>query len=226
MKQTAIDIRLERDERYVAAKARYTELQTELNALERQRDDVQAGIGSLTSGARDRIDQEATALLSGTPGPENLNRATLTKTLNELMHRLAVLRSAVEMQKGIVADLRGVVGMAIATDLLPQHKANVARVAETLIQLSAALEAEAKLRDDLFVNDVPYSAVIRPMALPGVGRLSDNQSRSFRYLLECETYGFVKAADLPDVVRAQIPPPAKPMPAQALAVDPDGWVNA
>lgn len=68
--QTAIDVRLERDPRYVSAKARYTELKSELDALERQRDEVQSGIGSLKNIHSDLISEEAMALLSSVPTPD------------------------------------------------------------------------------------------------------------------------------------------------------------
>lgn len=220
-----IDIRLERDPRYVAAKARYTELTAELSTLEREQNDVQAGLSALATSARDRINTEAEALVSGAPDPApHLSRATLTSTLDKLAHRLAVVRSAIVMQRQIMDDLRAEVGKAIATDLLPQHRANVKAVAAAAIQLSAAMETEAALRTALYDNNVPDCGILRPMTLPGVGLLRDNQSRIFRFLLECHAYGFVKAADLPDVVRAQIPPPAKPAPALAVA-EADGWLG-
>ena len=221
-----IDIRLERDPRYVEAVVRYTDLKTELDTLNRQCNDVFAGLNSLGAIVRDKIEQEAAAMLSGAPDPANPNRETLTRTLAELTHRLAVVSKAVEMQKAMVAELRAEVGKAIATDLLPQHRANVQAVAAAAIQLASAMEAEAALRVSLFDNNVPDCGILRPMTMPGVGLLRDNQSRIFRFLLECESYGFVKAADLPDVVRTQIPPRAKPTPALAPAGDGDGWVNA
>lgn len=223
-KTTSIDIRPERDPRYTAAKARYTELKRELDALERQRDDVQTGIGSLASRARDQIAEEATLMLSGTPAPDpaNLKREALIKTLDDLTHRLAVLRAAVAMQRDIVGKLLGEVSNAIARDMLPRHRANVGAVVEALLQLNAALEAEADLRETLNENNVSYMSVMRPMPISGFGTLRDNQGRIFRYLLECHEYGFVAAPDLPDVVRDQIPPPVKSA-LNLVARSNDGW---
>ena len=226
-KTTSIDMRLEREPRYTAATARYTELRTELDSLERQRDAVQAGIGSLASRARDQIAEEATLMLSGTPAPDpaNLKREALIKTLDDLTHRLAVLRAAVAMQQNIVGKLRSEVSNAIARDMLPQHRANVGAVVDALLQLNAALEAEADLRETLNENNVSYISVMRPMPISGFGTLRDSQGRIFRYLLECHEYGFVAASDLPDVVRDKIPPPAKPA-SKPVARSNDGWFGA
>ena len=211
-----IDIRLERDPNFSAAKARFTELQKELTALERQRDNAESGIGSQTSGARDRVAEEATALLSGAPAAANPNREALMKTLDELTHRLAVLRSAVELQRGIVSKLRAEVGKAIATDLLPQHRANAQAVARAVFQLNAALEVEHDLRETLNQNGVPYSSCIRPMPFPGFGLLRDPTSRAAAYLLEAYEYAFITPAELPDNLKPfAAAKKRKPMPSAA-----------
>lgn len=224
---TKIDIRLERDPRYTAAVEHYTKLKLELDALERKRDEVQSGLNSLADHARNRITEEATALLSGGTIAAGLNRGALTQTLGELTHEIIVLREAVSMQQNIVSELRSVVGKGIATDLLPQHRANVAALAKAAIEMNIAMEREDALRRALHDTNVPDCGILRPMTMPGVGFLRDNQSRIFRFLLECEQYGFVQASDLPDIVRAQIPPKAKATPSTvARRINADGWVNA
>lgn len=220
-----IDIHLERDPRFAAAKAKLYELQSEVSTLEGQRNDADAGLSSMVVSHASRIELEASALLTGGPAfvPE---RERLTRTLTELTHRLAVVRQAVVMQRQIVDELRGEVGRQIATDLLPQHRANVAAVVKAALQLNVAVEAEQSLRDTLNANDVPYTSVIRAMPLNGFllrGGLLDGQGRLCRYLLECEREGFCSASALPDVVRAQIPPKAKPTPPAPAVADSGGW---
>jgi hypothetical protein len=225
--KTQIDIRLERDPRYVAAKTRYTELQHELNALEIQLSDTLTNLNSINSVVHDRIAEEAKALLSGGQYAAKSSRDLLTKTLSELNHKIRVLREAVSMQKNIVSELAADVGKQIATALLPEHKANVSAVIVAVLKLAEALEDESALYQALFDSCVPTCGVLRPMPFTGVGLLRDSQSRITRYLLECEEYGFVRAADLPDVVRAQIPPKAKPVPVQAArGANADGWLHA
>ena len=220
------DTKLERDPRFVAARVRCTELQTELTALERRRDDVESGIGSLPN-HRDRIGDEAEALLSGGNAAAILKRDELVKNLDELTHRLAVLREATSRQKAIVSTLRAEVGAAIATDLSPMHRANVAAVVKAVLQLNAAAEAEHDLRESLYQNDVPYSSCITPMAFPGFGLLRDPYSRASVFLLDCVEHGFLSVSELP----ANLQPYGhaklhKPAPAVVSAGDSDGWAAA
>lgn len=225
--KTTVDIRLERDPRYVAAQNRYTQLQQELSALEGDRDRALAGLNSIGTVAQDRITEEAQALLSGEQLQTTSNRDTLLKTYSELMHKMRVLREAISMQKSIVQSLAAEIGNEIATTLLPQHMANVAAVAKAALQLSSAIEAEADLRNELIAKGIPFTAVLRPMVFTGVGLVGDSQSRLVRYLLECEEYGFVQASALPDVVRRHILPKAKHAAPQALRrTNVDGWLHA
>lgn len=226
-----VDIRLERDPRYVAAKARYTELTAELSTLEREQNDAQAGLSALATSARDRINTEAEALVSGAPDPApHLSRATLTSTLDKLAHRLAVVRSAIVKQRQIMDDLRAEVGKQISLDLLPTHRANVQAVVKAVLQLNAALEAEADLRTRLYDNNVPDCGVLRPMPFPGFGLLREPYSRVAGFVIEAYEHEFITLADVPDKLkewaRAR---KAKPMPAQAPAVaarDPADWVTS
>ncbi len=222
-----IDIRLERDPRYVAATAKLTELKTELNALERQQNDVLSGLNSMGSIHRDKIEQEAAAMLSDTPAQENPNRETLTRTLNELTHRLAVVRKAVEMQLAMVAELRAEVGKAIATDLLPQHLAIVTRIAEAVLQLDSVLQEEHSLRDALYENNVPYSAVLRSTQFPGFGSLRSPSSRVAGFILSLYEDDLIPLSKIPEKLipwakakKHRDPPASTPaMP----AADADGW---
>lgn len=219
------NITLDRDPRYTAARDRYTELQKELSGLDNQLNVAYGGLGSLTE-PRDIIRDEASALLSGaTPAPAS-DRSAIIRTIDELTHRIAVLRQAVTMQKSIVDNLRAEVGTAIARDLLPQHSANVAAVIDAAITLSTALQAEQELRDTLTELGIPFSSVLRAMPIPGFN-LRDDQSRLSHYLLECYEYGLVKSGDLPDVVRERLPKKVKQTPKPAANVaNSEGWLAA
>lgn len=193
-----IDIRLERDPRYVAATVYYTKLQAECGALERQRDEVLANLNSLGDIHRTQIEQEATALLSGDTAPTILGRGELAKTFDQLTHRVAVLRQAVSMQKAVVEKLRGVVGTAIATDLLPQHRAIVTRIADAVFELNSALEAEHDLRDALYERNVPYSAVLRSTQFPGFGSLRSPSSRVSGFILSLYEDDLIPLSKIPE----------------------------
>jgi len=222
-----VDTRLERDPRYAVAKARYAELNAELNALQGARDEAQTGLSSLVPGVRNLIDVEAAAMLTGTPAPDlaHLKRERMAASLDDLTHKLAVHRSAVDMQKRIVDQLRGEVSNAICRDSLPQHRANVAGVIEAALALCTALEQERELRDSLEDAGVLHSGSIRPMPIGGFGRLADDQSRISKFLLECHQFGFIDAADLPDVIRDRIPSKAKAQPAPVARRN-DGWLQS
>lgn len=225
---TKIDIRLERDPRYAAAKAKLFELQSEVTALDRQRNDADAGLASTIVTHSDRIASEASALLSG--GPVFVPaREALIRTLTELTHRLAVVSQAVVMQRQIVDELRGEVGKAIAIDLLPQHKANVAAVFKALIQLNAVAQVHFDLCDSLNQNNVPSSGYIRPMPIPGLGLLSDQYSRASTFVLEAYEYDFITFSEVPDNLKewakAKKSKPVRVAQAPAVA-NADGWLNA
>lgn len=228
-KYKGIDIRLERDPRYAAAKLRLGELQLERNTLQQEAEKVERGLGSLMIDAGDNRKREAEALLVGgeSHGAVYQQREMLTNTLSEVRHKIAVLYEAIEMQRKIVAELAAEVSGAIARDLVPHHRANVVAVFDALLQLNTALEAEDDLRDSLYEQGVMYSGFIRPM--PFTGTLKDGNSRIMHYMKECYEYGFIERKQLPDVVLDRIPkrePAPAVRPAAAIRRDPAEWTPA
>jgi hypothetical protein len=226
--QIEIDIRLERCPNYVKAKIRFTELQAELNCLDRQRDEIQTGISSLKNSHSDLIAEEAMSMLSGVPAadPSILRREEMVKTFEQLSRRIAVLRQAVALQRNILESARHEVGSEISLELLPQHRDNVSAVIEAAIRLSTALQAEAELRNILTERGIPFSSVIRAMPIHGFD-LADGQSRLSRYLLECYEHALIGAGDLPDVVRDRLPPKVKSTPKPiARQANNEGWLLA
>jgi len=227
-KSVNIDIRLERDPRYLAATARLTELKIELSTLEREKQDVLAGLSALTpQNNLDLVNLEAQALVTGSTAPDltHLKRETMTKSLADMDYRISVHFSALEMQRGIVGQLRTEISRAICGDLLPQHKANVANIVTAALQLSVALQAQMELRDDLEAAGVEFSSLLRQMPINGFD-LRDSQSKLSHYMLECHEYGFIAKADLPDIVRDRIPKPSKPIKSEPVALNTDGWLAA
>lgn len=224
MKQ--IDMRLERDPRYLAAKNRLAELQGEARAIEVKRDNITADISAQGAAvASTQIQKEATAMLAGGVSVAQQRREAMHQELGDVAHQLAVVRAAINMQRDIVTRLADEVSREIATDVLPLHHANVRAVAAALLDLNTALEAEAELRDVLRENGVMYSGVIRPMPVTGVGTLRDDQGKTMRYLLECFEYGFLADHELPDVVRSKIVVKIKKIAPEKPAAprNNDGW---
>ncbi len=222
-----IDTTLERDRTYVEASERFVELQVELSNLEKQRSEILSGLESLASNRQRVIQDEAAALLSGATldAGKVARRDALTRNLEELSHRIAVLREAETMQRSIVANERTRVSREVCAELAPRHAANVAAVARAALALAEAVAAEAALRDELTEHGIAFAGHLRAMPINGF-KLRDSQSRLTRYLLECHEYGFLTASELPDVVRKHIPPKAKPASlAQAATAAMDGWTG-
>jgi hypothetical protein len=200
-----IDIRLERDPRYAASKARLGELGGQLAALEKDKADLVAGLNSIGHQAVDAIRAEAQALLSGSQASDVINREKLTRNLEQMTHRIAVLRQAVELQRQIVDDLAGEVSRAICADLLPAYEANVRAVIAAALLLAEQCRIERQLRSDLQSNGVQFTSMLRPMVLSGFD-LTDVNSRLSRFLLEAVQFHFMQAQELPESLREHVPP--------------------
>ena len=225
MKYQKIDINLARDPRYAAAQARLAELQLEAGVIEQKRSDLYAAIAQqATSDRAKSLTHEAEALISGA---EIVARVDLHAQLSDAGHRLAVVREAIRLQRDVLTSLQGEISAAISRDLLPKHVENVRHVVDAALALETALAAEAELRDLLHENGVHYSSAIRPMPIPGFGRLSDDQSRISRYLVECVEFGFMRSDELPDIVRDRLPKKASAVAQGAVGQRPnDGWQSA
>jgi hypothetical protein len=222
-----IDTRLERDPRYAEAKARLDELQHQTAAAERERTELIAGLGALAAQrAADTIKAEARALIAGTIATEAKQREVLTASLEQVEHRLAVLREAVYMQRQTVGALANEVSQAICADLRPKHIAHVQAIIAAARTLAECCAAESALREELTSNGVTYSGYLRPMPVRGFD-VTDANSTVSRFLLEAVQFGFLDASDLPPPLQELVPPPATqqptPKPKRSGVL---GWANA
>jgi len=225
------DIRLERDQRYVTATAKLTELKSELNALEQQRNDRQTNLAGIKDDERtSALDMAAKALLSEgvtIESPAQIKEVIL-KSIEELGHRIAVLRRACELQKSTVGELTAEIGKQISLELMPTHAENVRKVIAVLLVLDEAIGAESDLRDTCKERGIPISAHIRAMPVHSIGRLKDENSRLSAYIKEAVEFGMIDAADVPAIVRDRLPPPPKPAakPAGRSKAQAEGWLAA
>tara|TARA_R110002167_G_scaffold344363_1_gene553693 strand:- start:31945 stop:32616 length:672 start_codon:yes stop_codon:yes gene_type:complete len=219
-----IDTKLTRDPRYVEALEKLTRLKTERDLRQKQIDEANTGLSSLPT-IRERIVDEAQALCADRDS-NAVKREELIRNLDELRHKLAVLREAVTQQQTYIETLRTAIGKQIATDLLPRHRELVLQIKEAALLLSKAVMAETDLRTELSDNSVPYSAVIRPMPMRGFD-LRDSQSAIVRYLIEALQHGYIEMKDLPVVVRPLVPSMASAPDSKApKRRQADGWLNA
>jgi hypothetical protein len=231
MKLKDSDIRLERDARYVTAAAKLTELKSELNTLEQQRIGQQSHLADVKDdGQQSALDMAAKALLSEDITIESPTQVkdVIRKSIEDLDHRIAVLRRACELQKSTVGALTAEIGKQISLELKPAHAENVRKVIAALLVLDEAIGAESDLRDTCNERGIPISAHIRAMPVHSIGRLKDENSRLSAYIREAVEFGMIDAADVPAIVRDRLPPPPKPAakPAGRSKAQAEGWLAA
>jgi len=197
--KSSVDKRLERDPRYAVAKARLTELNSQLATAEKVRAELLDTLGSLAAGrAADAIANEAQALLSGARAQEAVRREELTQTLGGVEHQIAVVRQAIAMQRDdIVAKLKSEVSRAICEDVKPHRHAILRKMAAAAMALAEICREERELREELIDNDVLFSATLRPMFIRGFDP-RDNQSLLSRFLLELVENDVLSVGELPE----------------------------
>lgn len=226
-----IDIRLQRDPRYVAAEAKLTELKITLNDLERAKDAELAILNGTTSYKKRQSPIEFAAQQMIYTGamvaiPESADIVS-RKKYEELSDKVSVLRLAVQMQRDAIARLRAEISEKICRELLPLHIKNVKGIVDALLVLNEALEQESDLRASCVHEDVWRDHIIRSMSVPALGLLRDENSRISRYMREAVEFGFVDAADMPEAVRKHLPKKANPVTRLVQKLkDNDGWVGA
>lgn len=207
MKAKQVDVRLTRDPRYVEAQARLTTLQTEFNQLDAMYSQAMTGLSQLPSQS-DLISDEAAALLNGGQAQAPA-RAVILKTIEDLHHRRTVIRRAIEMQRAHIEKLTDEVSKQIASELLPRHRENLVGMIDAALKLAEFVDAEQDLFEELHQNGVRWSVVLRPFRLAGI-TVRDTQSQLSRLLFDAELHGYIKASDLPAILRPHIPSRAKP----------------
>lgn len=221
-----VNTKLTRDQRYIDAQTRLTELKTERDALDRQRDEAQTGLSKYPS-ASDLLSREAAELLDG-PTEPTIRRGEFLKTLEQTTHRLHVVREAIEIQRRRISDITQEVSKVICLELEPEHRLRVSEVAAAVLELAKAVQREWDLREELNMNGVQYSAVLRPMTLPGF-LLTDPNGAAARYLIDAAQHNYIPVNSLPDAYRKWLPPVQKASGRKGpdrQPVSTDGWAAA
>lgn len=225
-----INISLERDGRYVAAKGKLIELQHELKRLENERSNSLAQINQKNldnKHHKSRLDLQAESLLdNGSDSSIPISANAARQTYSQLTEKIIVVMHAITIQRARLADLTDEISKEIALECLPEHQANVAAIVGALLKLESALAAESKLRDDLYGNGIAYQSYIRPMPLRGIGLLSDHQSAVSRYLLECLENGFIAKRDIPESLHKYIPSRGDEKKSKPITEKISEWANA
>lgn len=185
------EVSLMDDDDYRRAGERLQELHQQRDDLERRRQQALSGLHE--AGPSVELAARAERLLADgvLPLPTDAEIARLRGDLVTLTDQLAVVRQAIELQRGVVQRERVRVSAAICQRLRPQHRAIVLRIATALEDLGAALEAERTFREALNDADVIYGHELRPMPIPALGLLSEPHSALSRWLAEAREAGLL-----------------------------------
>ncbi len=144
--------------------------------------------GALREERPDSLTAEALAELDGIEHLRAQNNGAQVAELQRVEH---VLEKTIELQRGRIAGLQGRLSAIVCAPLVPEHKALVKGIADAVIALAEACEAESALRYRLEQADVFYSPYLRPMPYRRCGMLSDLNSDAARYLRECREFHFL-----------------------------------
>jgi len=119
--------------------------------------------------------------------------AGLRAQVGDVMTEAQVVEKALEMARARVGAARAQASRKMGDELRPEHGAAVQRIVETLRTLSAALEAEKGLRDNLKANG--YAEGCLPAHGYRDADLSDPCSQSSYFLRGAAAAGYLERAD-------------------------------
>ncbi len=220
-------VNLNDDPRFLEASTLLEKLKSELKAVE---DLVDKNYLALSEPAvrRSKIEEQAHAMLAGQSDAALKDSAEASRIRAELESaqlKRPALHRAIEIQRQTVENIRGELHTKICRELAPKHAELVRTIVKRLIDLDAALTAEADLRDEIFDGTGLHG--LTPMPVGNLGLLRYEYSTSANYLIECATRGFLKKSELPEHLRGRVPvyESAKPH-QQPRAADSDGWLHA
>jgi hypothetical protein len=216
------------DQRFSEATALLEKLKADLMAVEKQLDEDLSALSVASAARRNRIDEQAHAMLAGQPHAEinaSAEAARIRADIEAAQLKRPALHRAIELQRQVVEQLRGELHAKICRDLAPKHIEIVREIVKRLIDLDAALMAEADLREEIF--HVTGLHGLTPMMVGNIGLLRDEYSGSAHYLIECANRGYLKKSELPERLRGRVPSQDHPAPTvQKRRADPDGWIHA
>ncbi len=151
----------------------------------------QAELSKAGSEREERPDSLTAEALAELDGIEHLRAQNNGAQVAELQRVEHVLEKTIELQRGRIAGLQGRLSAIVCAPLVPEHKALVKGIADAVIALAEACEAESALRYRLEQADVFYSPYLRPMPYRRCGSLKDLNSDASQYLKECVEFGFL-----------------------------------
>lgn len=176
------------------ATAKKVEMQLELHRLETQLANADH------RPAHNKLEMAAKALLAG-EGIPKMREPVPDTELEEKLHRVHVLRRAIELHAGEIQHLESSLSREICTELKPQYRAIIADVLAALHTLYVATAKEQDFRRALIEENIALGAVIQPIPCKSLGDVGDVNSFIRRFYSEAqECYG-VKHKALDDLIK-------------------------
>jgi len=219
-------INLNDDPKFAEASTLLEKLKAELKAVEELVDKNYLAL-SEPAVRRSKIEEQAHAMLAGQSDAALKDSAEASRIRAELeaaQLKRPALHRAIEIQRQTVEDIRAELHKKICRELAPKHAELVRTIVKRLIDLDAALTAEADLRDEIFQGTGLHG--LTSMYVGNLGLLRNEYSVTSHYLIECVKRGYLKKSELPEHLRDFVPS-QQPAPAiQKRQADPDGWLNA
>ena len=153
--RAGLEVSLSFDETYVAESAKLEDLRRRLQSAEDELRDMNQKAADLQSRALD-VAAEAVLAGKGVSSTDQPDRKAVQRQVD-------VLRRAVAMQEGIVRAARSHASAALCERLRPTYLRMVSDIAEALISLGNAIEAEVDFRRRLQAEEVQFAGVLLPM---------------------------------------------------------------
>lgn len=219
-------INLNDDPKFAEASTLLEKLKGELKEIE---DLIDKNISALSETAvrRSKIEEHAHALLAGQSDAAlkaSAEASRIRADLESAQIKRPALHRAIEIQRQVVENIRGELHAKICRELAPKHAELVREIVKCLIDLDAALTAEADLRDEIFLGTGLHG--LTSMMVGNLGLLRDEYSGTANYLIECAKRGYLKKPELPEHLRGHVPSQQPTPTVQKRQADPDGWLHA
>ncbi len=220
-------INLNDDPNFAEASALLEKLKAELKEVENLIDENLTSLSAVQAARRNRIDEQAHAMLAGQSGAAldaSAEAARIRADIEAAQLKRPALHRAIEIQRQNVENIRGELHAKICRDMAPKHAELVRGIVKRLIDLDVALTAEADLRDEIFQGTGLHG--LTPMYVGNLGLLRSEYSVTSNYLIECVKQGYLKKSELPEHLRSSVPSQEPAPKVHIHRADPDGWLHA
>lgn len=183
---------------YAAAAKRLADLHEQLARAEQESTDVLTQILQQRAGYAAAVDARAEAIAGGRSweDTQELPQDALQQRHRELEAGVRAIRRAIDLQQGRCDRARGEASAAACAPLKPKHKALVRRVANAMLDLSRAVEAERRFRFEIEQAGYVVLLPTAPYNLDDIGQPEDvSASRAWHLLYEGAQSGFWTEAE-------------------------------